>query len=184
MPEKKELRSRFLKMRRSLSRESVEQKSYRVIRRLAPVLGGDAKSVMLYVPINHEVDLIPLARDLFLSGRQVLFPRLINDRVVPYVIRDLFFDFRPGAYNIPEPDTEPWKGKVDVALVPGVVFGQDGYRIGYGKGYYDRYLSLGQVRESIGVCYDFQLMDSVPHSEFDVILDRIVCESDIIRVIR
>lgn len=177
MPEKKELRSRYLKMRRSLSRESVEQKSYRVIRNLAPFLSEGSESVLLYVPIYSEVDLIPLARDLFLAGRTVLFPRLVEGRVVPYIIRDLYFDFKPGAYNIPEPDTEPWTEKVGLALVPGVVFGRDGYRIGYGKGYYDRYLSQGQARKAIGVSYDFQLLDTVPHTPLDIRLSGIVCES-------
>ena len=185
MQDKKELRTQYFKLRKALSKESVENKSFQISTNIKKMIIPSMKTIMLYVPINHEVDLLALARELFLSGKNILFPKLIDYKnIVPYIVRDYFFDFKIGAYNIPEPDTEPYHGKIDLALVPGVVFGLDGYRIGYGKGYYDRFLSQGQVEFSVGVCYNFQLMKSVPFTKNDFCLDRIICESNDIKIIK
>lgn len=176
--EKQALRKSYYKMRKALSRDSVEQRSYKIIGRLKQFIDSKIHTVLFYVPINNEVDLLPLAKELFLKGKTVLFPKLVDDKLVPYWIHDLFFDFKPGAYNIPEPDTEPYDGIIDLAFIPGVVFSRDGHRIGYGKGYFDRYLCLKQVKTVIGVGYDFQLMTDMPHSEWDCALDRIITENE------
>jgi 5-formyltetrahydrofolate cyclo-ligase len=180
---KKALRENYLRMRKALSREGVEMRSFRIMRNLEDFIFGDEQVYLFYVPINREADLLPLARDLFLKGKTVLFPKLINlDFIEPYIIHDFYFDFKLGAYNIPEPDTEPYFGKIDVAFVPGVVFGKDGYRIGYGKGYYDRYLSKASIQKTVGISYDFQILPEVPHTVNDFQLDFIASESELIKI--
>ena len=176
--EKRLLRERFLKMRKGLSRESVESRSDKIIRNLEKHIRFPFKSVLLYIPINNEVDLLPLAKRLFMNGHSVLFPKLVRrEKIVPYIIHDLDFDFKPGAYNIPEPDTEPYEGSIDLVFVPGLVFGQDGYRIGYGKSYYDRFLAESDVRKTIGVCFDFQLLKTVPRASHDYPIQAVQSET-------
>lgn len=180
--EKAAVRRDLRQARRALSREDVSSLSYRIARELRPILAGGASTVMLYIPINNEVDLLPLAKDLFMSGRTILFPRVTPaDEIEPWVIRDLFTDFVQGAYNIPEPDTEPYTGTVDLALIPGLAFDRDGYRIGYGKGYYDRFLALNRVRMAVGCCYAFQALEKLPHGPQDRPVNTVVTEKGIFR---
>ena len=63
-----------------------------------------------------------------------------------------------------------------VIIVPGSAFSREGYRVGYGKGFYDRYLAAHPELNRIGVCYDVQLLWQCPHDEYDVKMDRIVTE--------
>jgi 5-formyltetrahydrofolate cyclo-ligase len=180
--DKQDLRTRFLKMRKALSKESVENRSYRIIQKLKKLVRPDVSVLMFYVPINNEVDLIPLAEEFYHSKKTILFPRMINnDTIVPYIIHDLYYDFKKGAFNIPEPDTEPYKGKIDIIFVPGVVFGRDGHRIGYGKAFFDRFLDHADSGMNIGVCYDFQLLKSVPHTDHDYPMDWIVSDHEIVQ---
>lgn len=179
---KAELRARFLKMRKGLSRETVEGKSAEIMNQIKKLLSRDDKVIMFYVPINNEVDLLPMVRELFLAKKTILFPKLINkDNIVPYIIYDLFFDFKPGAYNIPEPDTDAYMGTIDVVFVPGVVFDKNGFRIGYGKGYFDRFLSHVNYKRAVGVAYDFQVEESIPHTASDFPCDLIVTTQGVIQ---
>ena len=181
--EKREIRNNFLRMRQALSKESIENKSFRIIRKLRKYIDSDVKAILFYVPINNEVDLLPLARDMYNKGKTILFPKLINyEKLVPYLIRDLYSDLKKGAYNIPEPDTEEFSGEVDIAFVPGLAFGKNGFRIGYGKGYYDKYLSKAKVKITIGVCFDFQLLPDVPFSNNDFQLDYIISENETLKI--
>ncbi len=180
---KKDIRKKYLEMRRALKKQEAEIMSGRIINRLKMIISDKIDSVLLYVPINNEVDLIPLARDLYLDKKKVLFPKLIAYKsITPYIIDDLFFDFRPGAYNIPEPDTRPFNDEIDLALIPGIAFGKDGSRIGYGKSYFDRFLKEARIKKTIGVCYDFQILDELPHTASDYPMDAVVSEKILIEI--
>ena len=176
--EKQALRRKFLSERKRLSKRELEDRSFRVMQEAKGLIRNGDRVLMFYVPINNEVDLLPLAADLMETDRTILFPRMVNDRIVPYVVRDFFSDFKPGAFNIPEPDTKPYKGAIDVLYAPGIVFGKDGFRIGYGKGYYDAFLAAAKVRYCAGVCFDFQVAGQVPHTERDHPMDAVVTEEE------
>jgi 5-formyltetrahydrofolate cyclo-ligase len=180
---KKALRGKYLEMRKALAKEDVEIMSGAVIKRLLKAINGNENSVLLYVPINNEVDLLPLARDLYMDKKKVLFPKLIGYKdIVPYIVDDLYFDFKPGAYNIPEPDTKPFNDNIDLAIIPGIAFGKDGSRIGYGKSFFDRFLMSRRVNKIIGVCYDFQILDELPHTDKDYPVDVLVSEKSFIEI--
>lgn len=178
--EKKELfRKEFLGKRLGLTREEVENRSKLIIENIKSKNFLENEVFLFYVPIKNEVDLLPLAKELFLNGKTILFPRIINyERIVPYRIDDINFDFVKGAFGIPEPDTVPFYADIDLIFVPGIVFGRNGYRIGYGKSYYDVFLSSFPYRKTVGVCFDFQLVDEVPFDENDVRLNFVITESE------
>lgn len=177
--EKTVLRRSFLSMRKALSSESVEARSYKIQKKLKALSHlAKAKSVLFYVPINHEVDLLSLAKKCREAGKTVLFPRVLENRIRPAEVVDFTRDFARGAFNIPEPTGKLFSGTIDLVLVPGVVFGKNFQRIGYGKGFYDSFLNSGQCRYSIGVGYDFQLVSAVPSFEHDVELDAIITENE------
>ncbi len=81
-----------------------------------------------------------------------------------------------GAYGISEPEGEPFTDyeHIDLAVIPGVAFDLNGNRLGRGKGYYDRFLPLLPHACKIGVCFPFQLVDSVPAEPFDIRMDIII----------
>ena len=92
--------------------------------------------------------------------------------VRPYDGEDMM---RKGRYGVPEPQTETYKGSIDLILVPGVVFDQHCHRIGRGGGYYDKFLASHPGAFKIGVCYSFQLKKhAIPHSLFDHKMNRVV----------
>ncbi len=175
MMDKKELRRAMIAKRKQLSLTETEGKSKIIcarVREFSPF--REAKAIGLYYPIHNEVNLLPL-RDTF-PGR-TLFPKVHNDVFHFYAVANIA-DFRMGAYHIPEPpETQPQKP--DVLFIPGVAFDRDGYRLGYGKGYYDRYLSAVNALR-IGIGYDLQIVDSLPHQEHDKPVDYIITETQVI----
>ena len=83
----------------------------------------------------------------------------------------------PGAFHIEEPRGEPFTdyAGIDLAVIPGVAFDRAGNRLGRGKGYYDRLLPRLADTYKIGLCYPFQLADSLPAEAHDVRMDEVVC---------
>jgi 5-formyltetrahydrofolate cyclo-ligase len=180
---KRIIRKKYLKMRKALQRKDIEKKSEKIITNIKKIIDDSIQSVMLYVPINNEVDLLPLARDLFLDKKTVVFPKLINFyNIEPYYIEDLYFDFKPGAYNIPEPDTKPFTREIDIALIPGIAFDREGNRIGYGKSYFDRFLRNTGIKKIVGICYHFQIVKKLPFTESDYPVHMIISEKAVINI--
>jgi 5-formyltetrahydrofolate cyclo-ligase len=133
----------------------------------------EAHSVLIYYPVHNEVDLRPLL-EKYRDQKIFLFP--VTHRhymeIRPYDGEEMM---RKGHYGVPEPQTEEYKGAIDLILVPGVVFDQHCHRIGRGGGYYDKFLRRHPLAKKIGVCYAFQLKKhSIPHWFNDQKLDRIV----------
>jgi 5-formyltetrahydrofolate cyclo-ligase len=85
-------------------------------------------------------------------------------------------DLREGAFHIMEPVGAPFTDydQIAVALIPGVAFDAEGHRLGRGKGYYDRFLQSLPSLKKIGVCFDFQKVESVPAEAHDVVVDIVV----------
>ncbi|MGC9325656.1 MAG: 5-formyltetrahydrofolate cyclo-ligase [Desulfomonilia bacterium] len=141
----------------------------------------DAQSLALYVPVRGEVDLLSLWKG---SGKEVFFPKVNGD--------DLSFhpaesrrEFTPGCYGIPEPTCRDACNisDIDCMFVPGVVFDRQRYRLGYGKGYYDRLIGNYPHILTIGVCFDEFLIDSLPVDPWDMNVDLVVTQSAVIRSI-
>ena len=87
-----------------------------------------------------------------------------------------------GKYNIPEPTTAPYTGKIDLTIVPGLAFDAKGNRLGRGGGYYDRFIKKLTHTVLVGVGYDFQLVDEVPAARHDQRVHRIILPSKTILV--
>lgn len=89
-----------------------------------------------------------------------------------------------GRMSIPEPDAKARERRPDLILVPLLAFDRNGYRLGYGGGYYDRYLSEHRAKRSVravGIAYAGQQVDALPHDDFDEKLDAVVTETQVIR---
>lgn len=182
--EKASLRSKYLEKRKKLSDGYIHQKSEQITQNLLDTkLLTETRSVGLYYPVNGEVDITLVFRELYRTGRDLCFPRVEDSRLVFYIVTELK-DLVPGSFNIPEPLSSNKKVatyELDVILIPGLAFDRFGHRIGYGKGYYDRALSGIEVDRIIGVCYDFQLVERVPSGNDDRKAGYIVTENGLVK---
>jgi 5-formyltetrahydrofolate cyclo-ligase len=114
--------------------------------------------------------MIQHARD---SGKEVAVPLIdrVSNEIRALKITSLTRDLTEGMFGVREPITEVCvavdKGDIDIVLVPGIAFDMYGYRLGYGKGYYDRWLKWFLKEERIGLCFDSQIVDRLPHGRHD-----------------
>ena len=168
------LRAIVEQQRRILTKEQVAADSERIMAQLEQMSAfREAQVVLLYYPVHNEVDLRPLLTKY--EGRKTFLLPVTHRRsmeVRPYDGEDMM---RKGRLGVPEPQTETYKGSIDLIIVPGVVFDQHCHRIGRGGGYYDKFLAKHLTTTKIGVCYSFQMKKhSIPHLWKDQKVDRVI----------
>lgn len=182
MKSKEELRAEKIKERKNLPKPVVLEKSL-VIQKffLSSKMYECAKVIMAYMPVSNEVGTEDIIKSAQNKGKRVALP--VTDpktkEIAPYLaFKDTVF--KKGAFGISEPlETEKEEiSKVDVVLVPGVVFDKNGERIGFGAGCYDRLLKDFKGVK-IGICYDFQIDEDIPSQDHDARMDFLISESGI-----
>lgn len=142
----------------------------------------ESKTVFIYVSFGSEIETYNLICEA-LKNKTVLVPYCVDSfgKMIAVKIESTD-DLKDGMYGIKEPKSPiEYEGNIDFAVVPGVAFSKEGYRVGYGKGYYDRFLKKHKTF-SVGICHDELLFDKVPYDEFDVKLDMIITISECILV--
>ena len=144
-----------------------------------------AGCIAVYAPFRNETDTAHIVRNAFERGVRVLFPAVCGTEMVLRQVTSLEH-LTEGAFGILEPcgnGVEHHADEADLIIVPGVAFDVRGHRIGYGKGYYDRFLHSATLRIClVGLCHDFQVTgDSLPAEDHDIRLDLIVTDKRIIR---
>lgn len=133
----------------------------------------NAKTLMLYMPVKGEADVTGILDE----NKLFLLPVTVGADMYASPMGEL----EKGDFNVPVPkDKTSFDGKIDVVIVPGVAFDKSFNRMGFGKGYYDRFLQ-GRDSLKIGVCHSFQLLDEIPCEEHDVKMDLIITEDRVWR---
>ena len=141
-----------------------------------------ADRIFTYVDCNNEVITRDLITKAWEAGKHIAVPRCRNKRMDFYEIRD-FKELSPGKFGIPEPVTEVRADWEDALMImPGVAFDRSLHRIGYGGGYYDRYLSLHRTLFCIALAYDLQLFTSLPFDEHDILPDLLITELEVLKI--
>ena len=171
--EKKEIRREIKRQTLALDvKESLAQ-SLRVMERIKAIVAQrKPQTVALFAPLGDEVQIAPLAE---MVECRVVRPRVKGDDME-------FYDYSSasmavGAFGISEPQGEEAVGAqfIDLMVVPGVAFTEEGDRLGRGKGYYERYLSREGFRAyCVGVCYEHQVVDELPVEPHDRRMDEVV----------
>ncbi len=140
-----------------------------------------SRVMMFYVSMAEEVDMLPLLNKMLEEGRQVNVPCVDqkNNSLLSVPITNPETDLIPGTYGILEPKKHLVNhfdvNQLEIVLVPGIAFDRQGHRLGRGKGYYDRFLkSLPKQIQTIGLAYDFQLMDSIPVNDLDIAVRHVI----------
>ena len=139
------------------------------------------KNILLFYPVERETAIHPIFRDLLKAGYNIYFPKIYNDKIDFFRVNNLN-SFTIGAMDIPEPvgNTDKWKNTFEgLCIVPGVVFDRKGNRVGFGKGYYDNFLSSQKNLLKIGICYEDQVENRLPVEEWDVPMNILITEAGI-----
>ena len=169
--------------RKKLSKNEVGFLSLKIIKSLISLdVFKNSDTVALYVPIKNEVDLMSLLSE---KGKRFVFPRVENGtKKLTFYEAASSDDFEKGSFNIPEPKTTLNKvdiENIDLFLVPGVAFSEKCERIGYGGGFYDTTLKYkNKNARTLGVAFDFQIVDSGFSEPFDERLDAVATDERII----
>ena len=164
-------RRRLLCLRKTLPKKVVDIKDFEDIGQFK-----NASVVFCYVSYGSEVDTHTLINQMLGLGKVVLVPLCTDKNGSMISVRINSFDeLKEGMYGIFEPVccTEFDKTKIDVSIIPGVAFDKKGYRIGYGKGYYDRFLADISTFK-IGLSHSELYFDSLVHDENDVKVDMVI----------
>ncbi len=147
-----------------------------------------ARGIACYVSKDTEVDTRVLIRHALDHGKRVLIPVVRKGDVELFFseIKDLGRELTPGTFGILEPKPEFVRevslDQVDNMFVPGIAWDRNGYRLGWGRGYFDRVLkNLPQTVRSIGLAFNLQLINQIPRDQFDLPVDMVVTESRVIR---
>ncbi len=187
--EKENLRRYILRLRDRQSISEVEQKSQDIVDQVLHLHEYvRARGIACYVNKDTEVDTRVMIRTALDQGKRVLVPVVKKGDVELFFseIKDLGKELAPGTFGILEPKQEFVRpvglDEVDVIFVPGIVWDREGYRLGWGRGYFDRAIKkLPPHVRSAGLAFNLQLITRVPRDQFDVPVDMVVTESRVIR---
>lgn len=172
---KQAIRSRIRQQKQLLSPEEIALRSEELCRMvLSSEAYRAAKTLYGYLPFNQEVDLTFLLRQALLDGKQVALPKCCDGEMRFLLTADLSA-VRRSAFGAPEPtaDGPVASDETALVLVPGLAFDPRGCRIGYGGGYYDRFLSREPDHPTIALCYDFQLLPRLDPEPHDIPVDTV-----------
>jgi len=185
---KDNLRKNMLHQRKSMNVENVNDYSNKIIEKILKLPNFlNCKNIMLYLSFNNEVNTAALAKWCLVNGKTLITPYCIKEtrEIIPYEITNLTNDLCKSTFGIMEPKHDILKKasieEIDFIIVPGVVFDENCNRIGFGAGYYDRFLPKRAKKTStIGIAYDYQVLNRIPTGVYDVPLDLIITENRII----
>jgi len=183
---KKEMRRAAMEKRNLMSAEQVSERSGMILRKLFshPWFIG-SHTVFTYVSMNNEAGTDALIKKALEDGRRVCVPRVIpGAEMVAVPIRNPEEDLETGFFNCREPKKHLphiHENEIDLIIVPGLVFDRCGYRIGYGGGYYDKYLrNIPPGCRTIGLAFSSQITDRLPREEHDVPVMLVITEDQVI----
>ena len=174
---KSQIRGEVLKLRKSVSKKDEFMKNNKVFVNFKPFFSKE--NMFLYVSKEDEVDTNAIMQFFFLNKRVFFVPFIKGDKIFFSQISSTS-QLEKGTFNIFEPKQKiPTEEKPDIVIVPGVAFDRKGNRLGRGKGYYDKFLKNVSCLK-IGLTFDFQILDIIPIDDWDVPVDIIITEKEII----
>lgn len=184
--EKERIRRAMLKMRNSVSQSEVFEKSNLIqLNVLRSNHFAISESLGVYLPINNEVRTQEIIQRGLDSAKKVALPSIESNRMRFYQLDDRLLresSLVIGKFGIWEPHKRGAEiTKLDLLIVPGIAFDYGGARIGYGRGYFDRYITNAKVSFSLGLGYQFQLVSRpLPQSNFDQRINGLSTENGIL----
>ena len=178
--EKSFLRQDILMRRRQMTPEEWRGKSSTIVEKILQIKRIlEFETYHVYFPINNEVDIRTLIEILWKQKKRVVMPRtLFEEKALAHYQVKSFEDLEPTFFHMQEPRTDLslYEGPVDLIIVPGVAYDKRGNRMGYGGGFYDRFLSQKKAL-TLAPAFDYQMTESLPVEKHDTPVKSIITET-------
>ena len=140
----------------------------------------EAEIIMSYMSMRNEVDTQEINRAILEAGKKLILPRTVGKERIEAV--KYSGKLKKGSMGIEEPVGDEYTEKIDLIIVPGIAFDSEGNRIGFGKGYYDRFLEKYSGTTKISLAYDFQLVEKIQVEKHDKKVDIILLKNNLIEI--
>jgi len=170
------IRNKILKLLRNQKEEDRLRKGLKIRKKLfASKEFQNSKTILFYASFDGEVDTLGMIKQALRLGKRIALPVILRKKraIVPALIKNLRKDLIQGPYGIQQPKTDRSKivplSQIDLVILPGLVFDKRNHRLGRGAGFYDRFLAdLPENTPTIGLAYDFQVIDRLPSQSHDI----------------
>ncbi len=173
---KKELRQAIRAQKRAMTEADILRRSEILAEKFARSDAyRAAKTIYGYLPYNQEVRTVPMLQRALDEGKRVAVPKVYGDDM-RFIYLDDLSQVAKGYAGIPEPVADGPVAQDETALVlmPGLAFDPAGHRIGYGGGFYDKFLAREPHHPTVALCYDFQVIEHLETEEFDIPVDQVI----------
>lgn len=174
--DKTELRREIRARKRAMTEAEIEERSARLARLFfASLAYQNAKTIYGYLPYNQEVRTVPMLERALKDGKKVAVPKVYGEEMKFLYLDDLTAVAK-GYAGIPEPIADEPVAHDETALVlmPGLAFDPQGHRIGYGGGFYDKFLAAEPNHPTLALCYEFQMLPKLDVEDHDIPVDTVL----------
>ena len=171
--DKKELRRSIRERKRAMTEEEIVSRSEKLAELFyASDAYKNAKTIYGYLPYNQEVRTVPMLEQALRDGKRVAVPKCYGEEM-KFIFMDDLTKVEKGYANIPEPiaDEPVADDTTALVLMPGLAFTEDGKRMGYGGGFYDKFLAAEPNHPTVALFYAFQMVDYIPTEDYDIPVD-------------
>ena len=171
--DKSTLRKKIREQKRAMPEEQIIATSQRLGELfLNSELYRNADTIYGYLPYNQEVRTTPMLGQALRDGKRVAVPKVYGDEM-KFIYLDDLSKVEKGFAGIPEPvaDGPVAEDPTALVLMPGLAFTEQGHRMGYGGGFYDKFLAQEPNHPTLALCYAFQMVDELPIDDYDVPVD-------------
>ena len=174
--DKKALRAEIRAKKRAMTAQEIEEKSAALAKTFYETAEyKNAKTIYGYLPYNQEVRTTQMLAHALADGKQVAVPKVYGDEMKFILLSDLG-QVAKGYAGIPEPiaDGPVAADPTALVLMPGLAFDPEGHRLGYGGGFYDKFLAAEPDHPTLALCYDFQMLPHLDTESYDIPVDRVL----------
>lgn len=171
--DKKELRRKIREKKRAMTEEQIESASRALGEKFAQCDAyKNARTIYGYLPYNQEVRTVPMLERAMREGKRVAVPKVYGEEM-KFIYMDDLSKVEAGYANIPEPiaDGPVAEDPTALVLMPGLAFDEKGNRMGYGGGFYDKFLAQEPEHPTVALCYAFQMVENIPTEAYDIPVD-------------
>ncbi len=181
---KNQIRNTYKEKRKNIPLEEKHKRDNAICNRFLSLSSYRfADTILLYSPLKYEIDTSKIAIDAFSKGKKVAYPRCIEGNEMVYHYVTSFSDLSSGMYGINEPKEAlpifaPSPAEHVICVLPAILYDKNGYRLGYGKGYYDRFLASFKGTKA-GLIYSDFIVNEIPCGRFDLKSDVVITEKGV-----
>ena len=176
MIQKDSIREEMLKKRVALSIEQRDAFSKSICLQLWNIIVETPNAIIhSFIPMGEEINVMPLLEKCIENGNKIVSSKTIKRPELLHLILTDTQSLEEGRFGTQYPKGNlQYQGEYDIIIVPGLAFDSENNRIGYGAGYYDNFLKNHLKSLKLGVAFPFQILDSVPVSDHDIKVDKVI----------